>query len=100
MNPTQTFDLIAVCAFGLEAVVKRELAALGIESAIGESGRVHFRGTAETIAKTNLWLRCADRVTIRVAEFPAADFDALFETTKAIEWGEWLPADAEFPVTG
>lgn len=100
MNPTQTYDLIAVCAFGLEAVVKRELAALGIEATIGESGRVHFQGTSETIAKTNLWLRCADRVTIRVAEFPAADFDALFETTKAIPWGDWLPVDAEFPVTG
>ncbi|MCM2371689.1 bifunctional 23S rRNA (guanine(2069)-N(7))-methyltransferase RlmK/23S rRNA (guanine(2445)-N(2))-methyltransferase RlmL [Aporhodopirellula aestuarii] len=100
MNPSQTFDLIAVCAFGLEAVVRRELTALGIESTIGESGRVHFQGDMETVAKTNLWLRCADRVTIRVAEFPAADFDALFETTKALPWGDWLPADAEFPVTG
>lgn len=95
-----TFDLIAICAFGLEAIVKRELAALGIEATIGESGRVHFRGTFDTIAQTNLWLRCADRVAIRVAEFPAADFDALFETTKAIRWDRWIPVDGSFPVTG
>ncbi|TWT95737.1 bifunctional 23S rRNA (guanine(2069)-N(7))-methyltransferase RlmK/23S rRNA (guanine(2445)-N(2))-methyltransferase RlmL [Neorhodopirellula pilleata] len=95
-----TLDLIAICAFGLEAIVKRELAALGIDALIGESGRVHFRGTFDTIAQTNLWLRCADRVSIRVAEFPAADFDALFETTKAIRWDRWIPVDGSFPVTG
>lgn len=100
MDPTQQYDLIAACAFGLEAIVRRELAALGIDATIGESGRVHFRGSLETVAQTNLWLRCADRVLIRVAEFPAADFDALFETSKAIRWGNWMPADAAFTVTG
>lgn len=100
MHSEQEFDLIAACAFGLEAIVRRELAALGIEATIGESGRVHFRGNLETVAKANLWLRCADRVLIRVAEFPAADFDALFETTKAICWGDWISVDGEFTVTG
>ncbi|QEF96433.1 Ribosomal RNA large subunit methyltransferase K/L [Stieleria maiorica] len=97
---SSTHDLIATCAFGLEAIVRRELETLGIEATIGESGRVHFRGDLETIALANLQLRCADRVLIRVAEFPAADFDALFETVRAISWGDLLPIDAEFPVTG
>ncbi|MDA7936871.1 class I SAM-dependent RNA methyltransferase, partial [bacterium] len=96
----QTFDLIAACAFGLEAVVRRELEGMGIASTIGESGRIHFTGDASTVCKANLWLRTADRILIRVAEFPAADFDALFETTKQITWGELLPSDAAFPVTG
>lgn len=96
----ETFDLIATCAFGLEAIVRRELQALGIEAKIGESGRVHFRGTRETICQTNLWLRTADRVLIRVAEFPAADFDALFDTVRDLPWGSILPVDANFPVTG
>ncbi len=96
----QELDLIAACAFGLEAIVRRELSGLGIDATIGESGRVHFRGNLETVAKANLWLRCADRVLIRVAEFAAADFDALFETTKAISWGDWIPVDGEFTVTG
>ncbi|NNE00856.1 MAG: bifunctional 23S rRNA (guanine(2069)-N(7))-methyltransferase RlmK/23S rRNA (guanine(2445)-N(2))-methyltransferase RlmL [Pirellulaceae bacterium] len=95
-----TFDLIAACAFGLEAVVRRELAALDIEASIGESGRVHFRGDFETICKANLWLRTADRVLIRVAQFSAPDFDALFDTVRDIRWGEILPSDAAFPVTG
>ena len=101
-NPlkNQTFDLIAACAFGLEAVVRRELEQMGISSTIGESGRIHFKGDAATVCQANLWLRTADRILIRVAEFPAADFDALFETTKQITWGELLPGDAAFPVTG
>ena len=96
----QTFDLIAACAFGLEAVVRRELEQMGIASIIGESGRIHFQGNAATVCQANLWLRTADRILIRVAEFPAADFDALFETTKQINWGNLLPSDASFPVTG
>ncbi len=100
MPTPDTFDLIAACAFGLEAVVRRELESLGVESVIGDSGRVHFRGTTETVARVNLWLRAADRVLIRVAEFPAADFDALFETTRQIAWGQWIPPDGQVPVTG
>ncbi len=96
----ETYDLIAACAFGLEAVVRRELESLGVDASIGESGRVHFRGNRETICQANLWLRTADRVLIRVAEFPAADFDALFETTRDFAWGKQIPADASFPVTG
>lgn len=95
-----THDLIAACAFGLEAIVRRELESLDIQASIGESGRVHFRGDMEIVAKANLHLRCADRVLIRVAEFPASDFDALFETVREINWGELIPADASFPVTG
>ncbi len=100
MQTNQTYDLIAACAFGLEAVVRRELDLIGIESTIGESGRVHFRGTMETVCQANLWLRTADRVLIRVAEFPCADFDALFDTTRDIEWGKIIPVDGKFDVTG
>ncbi len=80
--------------------MRRELDALGIASTIGQPGRIQFAGTKETICQTNLWLRCADRILIRVEEFPATDFDALFETTRDIGWGKYLTADAAFPVTG
>ena len=95
-----TYDLIAACAFGLEAIVRRELESIGLDASIGQAGRVHFRGDLQTIAQANLHLRCADRVLVRVAEFPAADFDALFETVRELNWGSLLPVDASFPVTG
>ena len=93
-------DLIATTAFGLEAVVKRELQALGYEGKSISPGWVQFQGDLAAICRTNLWLRTADRVLLRMASFEAKDFDALFETTKATAWDEWLARDAAFPVIG
>lgn len=95
-----TMDLIATTAFGLEAVVKRELEALGYAGKPTSPGWVQFQGDHTAICRTNLWLRTADRVLLRMADFEATDFDALFDTTKAIEWHEWLDKDAAFPVIG
>ena len=37
---------------------------------------------------------------VAVRPLRAADFDALFENTKAAPWAEWVGPDASFPVTG
>ena len=95
-----SFDLIATCAFGLEAVVVRELKGLGYEAKPLQTGRVLFQGDAAAICRTNLWLRCADRVLIRLGVFPATDFGQLFDQTNALPWHEWITADGAFPVTG
>ncbi len=47
-----------------------------------------------------MWLRCADRVLIEIARFPAPDFEQLFETTKALDWTQWISKRSEFPVVG
>jgi 23S rRNA (guanine2445-N2)-methyltransferase / 23S rRNA (guanine2069-N7)-methyltransferase len=92
--------LIATTAFGLEAIVKRELVALGYQGHVVSPGRIEFAAGPEAICRSNLWLRTADRVLVRVARFPAADFEALFEGTKALPWEQWIPADGRFPVSG
>lgn len=93
-------SLIATSAFGVEAVVKRELDALGYTPGQAEAGRVYFEAPADAICRCNLWLRCADRVLLHVGSFPSPDFDALFDQVYALPWHEWIPADAEFPVRG
>lgn len=102
MNATdeRPLNLVAACAFGLEAIVKRELIALGYEPHVVQPGRVRFAGDWLAVCRTNLWLRTADRVLIEVQQFPAADFEALFETVKAFDWSSFIPADGEFPVIG
>ncbi len=92
--------LIAACAFGLEALVKRELITLGYLAHVDQPGRVCFSGDWGAVCRANLWLRIADRVLIEVMKFDAPDFDALFDTVKALDWSEFLPADAQFPVNG
>jgi putative N6-adenine-specific DNA methylase len=92
--------LIATSAFGIEAVVGRELKHLGYEDQHIENGRVTFKGDESAICRTNLWLRTSDRVLIKMGEFKALSFEELFEQTKSLPWDEWIPEDAEFPVDG
>ena len=92
----QTYELIAPCHFGLEAVLKREIYDLGYEITRVEDGRVTFTGDAEAICRANLFLRTAERVLIQVGRFTATTFDELFEGTKALPWEEYLPQDARF----
>ena len=95
----QKYQLLATAAAGIEALVGRELRDLGYQGQV-ENGRVRFEGTIEDVIKTNLWLRCADRIKIVVGEFDAYTFDDLFEGTKALAWEDLLPLDANFPVEG
>lgn len=99
MSQMTTFQLLATCAAGVEGLVGDELRELGYEVQV-ENGRVRFMGTAYDIARTNLWLRIADRVKIIVGEFPAYTFDQLFEKTKALPWEEFIPVNGAFPVSG
>lgn len=93
-------QLIATSAFGIEAIVGRELKALGYEDQMVENGKVTFSGDESAICRTNLWLRSADRILVKVGEFKAMSFEELFEGTKALPWDQWIPEDAEFPVEG
>lgn len=92
--------LIATSAFGIEAVVGRELQKLGYTDQYIENGKVTFSGDESAICKTNLWLRTADRVLLKMGEFKALSFEELFEQTKALPWEQWIPEDGEFPVDG
>jgi len=99
MIKEKTFKLVATAASGLEALVGKELRVLDIPCQV-ENGKALFEGTLKTIATANLWLRTADRVKIIVGEFDAYSFDELFEKVKALPWEDYLPLDAEFPVSG
>ena len=93
-------ELIATSTFGLEAPVKRELEALGFKILKSEDGKITFQGDERGVVRANLWLRCADRVQIKMAEFKALEFEDLFQQVKAIPWEEWIPPDGKFIVNG
>ena len=92
--------LIASTTFGLEAVVSRELKQLGYDQQTTEDGKVAFEADAAAIARTNLWLRSAERVLVQVGQFEAFDFGELFDRTIELPWEDWLPENAYFPVRG
>ena len=92
--------LIASATFGLEACVKREIIKLGFENIQVSDGKVEFSGDISAIPKANLWLRCAERVWLKMGQFTAVTFDELFEKTKALPWEEIIPVDGKFTVIG
>ena len=63
----QTYELIAPCHFGLEAVLKKEILDLGYEIASVEDGRVTFIGDDEAICRANVFLRTAERILLKAA---------------------------------
>ena len=93
-------ELVATATFGLEAVVRREIEALGYKIIKTEDGRVTYLGDERAIARSNLWLRSADRVYVRMGEFRAETFEELFQQTRALPWEDIIPADGRFPVVG
>ena len=96
---TVEYLYLCPCHFGLEAVLKRELAGLNLEVVRVEDGRVFFKGDASAAARANVFLRTAERVQLVVGEFEATTYDELFEGVKALVWEELLPVDANFFVS-
>jgi putative N6-adenine-specific DNA methylase len=93
-------QLIATTTFGLETVVKKEVKDLGFNIVSIEDGKITFESDLAGIARANLWLRSADRVLLKVGEFKALTFEELFQQTKALPWGDWIPQDGKFTVNG
>ena len=65
----RTFELIAPCHFGLEAVLKKEIVDLGYEISTVEDGRVTFIGDDEAICRANVFLRTAERIPFKSWKF-------------------------------
>ncbi|MGH4050432.1 MAG: THUMP domain-containing class I SAM-dependent RNA methyltransferase [Clostridium sp.] len=94
------YTLIATTTFGIEAVTAKELKALGYENLIVENGRVIFEGDEMDIAICNTWLRTAERLYIKMAEFKALSFEDLFQGTLAVDWGNLIPEDGKMHIVG
>lgn len=96
ISPTESasdqFDLFAVAAPGLEAIVEQELRALGIASARADAGGVAFIGGRDAVYRANLHLRTASRVIARIAEFGVRGFPELVRHGKRLPWERFLDA--------
>ena len=95
----KNYTLVAPCFFGVEKMLAREIKNLGYEIIKTEDGRVTYKTDEYGIARSNIYLRCAERVHLKVAEFEARSFDELFEGTKRINWAKYIPFGAQFPIS-
>lgn len=92
------YTLISPCFFGMEKMLANEIKALGFEIEKTEDGRITYKTDEYGIAKANIWLRCAERVNLKIAEFTARSFEELYDNTRKIDWSSYIPYGAEFPV--
>ncbi|HOA14072.1 MAG TPA: hypothetical protein PLB35_09240 [Myxococcota bacterium] len=82
----------AVCSPGTEAIVRAELATLGLEpAAVDIHGGVEFPGRLDDGMRANLHLRTAARILLRVASFRARAVEDVFRETVAQPWEAFLP---------
>jgi putative N6-adenine-specific DNA methylase len=72
---------------GVEGITARELSGLGITPEAPTPGGVAFGATHEALYAANLMLRTANRVLVRLAEFPARAFYELERKAKRVPWG-------------
>ncbi|NLK39405.1 MAG: class I SAM-dependent RNA methyltransferase [Clostridiales bacterium] len=96
----QTIEYVATCLFGLERFLGDEITALGYKRTETIDGRVSFIGDIAAIPRCNLWLRCAERLYIKMGSFHAKTFGELFEGTKSLPFEQWIGREDAFPVKG
>jgi putative N6-adenine-specific DNA methylase len=81
-----------LCAVGAEKAVSNEIRKLGLQAAESGFGKVRFRTDAPGLYRALMGLRCADRVLLEAAWFPAPDFDAFFKGVGSVPWEELIPS--------
>lgn len=96
----ETLNFAIPTLFGLEALAADELRRLGLDQVRAENGRVLCSGRPGDIPRMDLNLRTGERVLLVLGTFPAGDFDALFEGTRALAWEQFIPREGRFPVKG
>ncbi|MBQ3125326.1 MAG: class I SAM-dependent RNA methyltransferase [Clostridia bacterium] len=94
------FEIVVPTLLGLEALVSKELYRLGYDAKKTEDGKVTFDGDFDAVCRANLWLRCGERVLIKVGEFKAETADELYDGVYALPWERFISKNDAFPVKG
>ncbi len=96
----EKIQLVATCLFGLERLLGEEIEALGYKRLETMDGRITFEGDMIAIARANVFLRCAERIYIKMGEFLAESFTELFDGTNQLPWERYIGKSSAFPVKG
>ena len=90
--------LIATAAMGIEALVAREVRDLGYECQV-ENSKVTFEADEKAICRTNLWLRTADRVKLKLANLKQQHLMSYLKN-ESIKLGRLYSREWRIPVIG
>lgn len=93
-----SFNMLAKTFKGLEPVLAQELTELGANDVQIERRAVSFCGDKTLLYRANLCLRTASRVLVPIANFRAADADAVYAAVKTLDWSQYMTADTTFAI--
>jgi putative N6-adenine-specific DNA methylase len=93
-----THQFFAPCPRGLAPALAEELAELGAAQARAADAGVSFAGPFDLVYVTNLHSRIASRILWRVAQFPYAKEDDVYQGAAAVRWSHYFNADRTFKV--
>jgi 23S rRNA (guanine2445-N2)-methyltransferase / 23S rRNA (guanine2069-N7)-methyltransferase len=91
-------SLYVTAPAGTADLAAEELAACGVTDAKVERGGVACAGTLEHAYRACLWSRVANRVLLRLAQFPASTPEALYDGVRTVDWREHLRLDGTLAV--
>ncbi len=95
---TGTDYFFAPCPRGLAPALADELLALGAHKPQPAEAGVAFTGPFDLVYATNLHSRVASRILWRVAQFPYANENDVYERAKEVRWREQFSAERTFKV--
>jgi putative N6-adenine-specific DNA methylase len=96
-SSSSSFKAFASTGPGLESIAAGELKTLGIRGR-QEIGGVAFNADLDRLYESNLWLRTATRVLVRLGDFHASTFYELERRAKKLPWADFLPATGKVRV--
>lgn len=93
-------ELVATCLFGLEKLLGEEIDALGYKRIDTMDGRITYEGDERAVFVSNLHLRFAERVFIKLGSACVESFSELYDLTASLPWEDFIGENDAFPVKG
>ncbi len=84
------FNFFVQCLPKLEPIVAKEIQNLGLKCFISNEGGVYVRGNILDLYRLNLWLRCANRILIRIKSFYINNFKKIIKKLISYPWEIYL----------
>ncbi len=98
MNQGTIHRFHAPAALGLSRLVAGEVKALGAKDIRVTRSSVSFLGTQEIGYRACLWSRCASRILLELARFPAKDATSLYLGAAQVPWHEHMDPSQTFAI--
>lgn len=92
------FNLFATTPKGLELLLVEELKSLGATTAAEKLAGVAFTGDLACAYRVCLWSRLANRILLKIAEFPGKTPEELYANVQTISWEDYLSPEGTLAV--